>query len=132
MKKPIKVLKINVFDKSISEVEIRPDHLPDIYRELECDLFTCIGLPNGDTMYVDDEGLLASEEAIKPSFYLPDLMRHPLVGNALIMGSTNTGGSASHKTKRQDLGTLMWLSKDISYKFACQVLSEPRQIFPLL
>lgn len=61
----------------------------------KCDTFTCVQLyENGDTAYVDDEGLFnGTITAFKHENY-PD----PLVGNALILGTDETGESVDVST----------------------------------
>ena len=91
---------INPWFQSITEVECG-EGIEDIYRHLsnplgpKVNLF-CIGMnwPNGDTLYVDDEGLL------KPGMRLFNIDRadgQPLAGNGLILGSDAGGNSVDAK-----------------------------------
>ena len=62
--------------------------------------------PNGDTLYVDDEGLL------KPGMRLFGIRRpdgQPLAGNGLIIGSDKRGNSVDAKSGLVDIQTqLEW------------------------
>jgi len=82
--------------KQITEVECG-EGIEDMYRLMsnplgpKVDVF-CIGLlwPNGDVLYVDDEGLLKRGMCL----FDPGRRDHqPLAGNGLILGSDNEGNS---------------------------------------
>jgi len=94
--------------KSVTQVEVSED-FRDIYRKLsnplgpKVDCF-CIGMnwPNGDALYVDDEGLL------KPGMRLFEIGRidgQPLAGNGLILGSDAEGNSIDAKSLLVEIET---------------------------
>jgi len=101
---------INPWLKEITEVDVSED-FRDIYRKLsnplgpKVDCF-CIGMNwrNGDTLYVDDEGLL------KPGMRLFEIGRidgQPLAGNGLILGSDAEGNSVDAKILLTEVQTLV-------------------------
>lgn len=102
----MRAILVNPWTKEITELEIEPG-IHAIYRQLsnplgpKVDCF-CVGVswPNGDTLYVDDEGLL------KSGMRLWDAGRRDrqlLAGNGLILGSSRNGNSVSAKTPLVDL-----------------------------
>lgn len=86
--------------KQVTEVECR-EGIEDMYRLMsnplgpKVDVF-CIGLswPNGDVLYVDDEGLLKRGMRL---FYPGRRDHQPLAGNGLILGSDNESNSTDAK-----------------------------------
>lgn len=101
--KSLKAIKIDVIDKKIIEVEISSNY-KDIYKVLDCDLFTCIspdGFLDGDVLYVDDEGLLKD-----PAIGAFSIKGYPQVlsGHGLILGTDKEGGSISCKI---DINTII-------------------------
>lgn len=101
---------INPWTKEITEVQCG-EGLEDMYRLLSNPLgpkvsVFCVGLswPNGDTLYVDDEGLL------KPGMRLFDpgrRDRQPLAGNGLILGCDDEGNSVDAKIGLVELQTMV-------------------------
>jgi len=105
----MKGLLINPTDKTITEVEIAQGLQP-IYDALgnNCTTFAVpIVYPNGDGMYVDDEGLFKQQNG---GFQFPN-WSYPLLGNALILGSDEEGNSVDVKTTKEEL------LKDIEWLF---------------
>ncbi len=101
---------INPWTKEITEVDCG-EGIQDMYRLLsnplgpKVDIF-CIGMnwPNGDCLYVDDEGLL------KPGMRMFDIGRvdgQPLAGNGLILGSDAEGNSIDAKIMLTELQTIV-------------------------
>jgi len=106
----MRAILINPWFKSITEVDIGGDN--DIEKLLNNPLgpkvyvFTCgMMWPNGDTLYIDDEGLL------KPggrafTIHTDDGIK-ALVGNALILGSDEEGNSVDVKATLTEIQTLV-------------------------
>lgn len=95
----MKAIKIDSTNNTISEIEISKDYR-EISRNIGCDLF-CVGrtLPNGDTLYVDDEGWLNSN--VTRAFGFDGNI---LAGNGLILGcNRNTGDSISVKSSLEQI-----------------------------
>lgn len=86
---------------TITEVELDPnkDRLPQIYTLLRCDTFDCVDLDNGDTLYVDDNGLATRS----PFHFIVADCPQPLVGRGLVLGTNDEGESISAKTTLTDL-----------------------------
>lgn len=80
-------------NRTLTTVELpdSKDRLTAIYRHLQCDTFDVATLPNGDTVYVDDEGLL------KPMkhFFAVRGMPEPFAGRGLVMGIDSRGHSVN-------------------------------------
>ena len=97
MDKQKKAYLINAEARTITEVTVGP--YTDIYPLLGCDTFTCVGLEDEDTLYVDDEGLL------KPQmhFIMYEGYPEPLAGNGLVMGTDSEGESIDPKMSLEDL-----------------------------
>ena len=89
----MKAIKIDAYANTITEVEIGTD-FREISRNIGCDLF-CIGhtLPNGDTLFVDDEGWLNGN--VTRAFGFDGRV---MAGNGLIVGSNRSGDSVSAKS----------------------------------
>lgn len=66
-------------------------------------------LPNGDEVFVNDEGLLGAPEAF---FYIEGAAQ-PFAGNAYVTGATTKAGNSSHA--KSDLGevfrSIRWLTR---------------------
>lgn len=84
-----KAILINAKQATISVVEV--GEYTDIYKHCGFDLFTTVSLGNGETLYVDDEGLINGTEY----GFTIEGYQQPLMGNGLILGSTAGGDSKS-------------------------------------
>lgn len=76
---------------TVQPVDLKPGDtlLPQIYKHLQCDVFTCVGMERGDTVYVDDNGLATGS----PYHFIVDGYPQPLVGRGLVLGSDDEGES---------------------------------------
>ena len=86
-----KGLLIDVVAKTITDIQITDYH--DIYKLIGngCDLFAVpVEFPNGDTIYIDDEGLL---KEVHGGFFMNG-WSYPLCGNAVILGQDEEGDIA--------------------------------------
>jgi hypothetical protein len=93
---------IDPYEKSITTVSYS-GHFEDINRLIGSRVFDLVHLNgHGDDAYVDDEGLLrgdlSQERFIKFASY-PE----PIVGKALVLGSTEDGESAEPKMSHEEL-----------------------------
>jgi len=120
----MKALLINVVNQTITEVEIQ--HTKEIYALIGngCHTFCApVDFPNGDTLFTDDEGLLHDE--LEGCFALEG-WEYPIVGNAVILGSTEDGDVADCKSKPEDiLCQIMWGNKEAAEFHRDTALSEP-------
>ena len=89
MKRNDKALLLNAKENTITEVVIKD--YTDISRLIGCQFFTTVQVnAEGDTLYVDDEGLINGTE-VGFTFEGYD---GPLMGNAVLLGTNrNTGDS---------------------------------------
>lgn len=88
-----KAILIDTSAFEVSEVEIGQDSTSDIYAALKCELFDVVTLPNGDGVYIDDEGLLNDPQRFFAIIGLTPI----LAGNGLIMGVDDEGASVDPK-----------------------------------
>jgi hypothetical protein len=103
----MKAYKIDVEKKDIFEIEIKT--ITDIYEAIgnNCEIFSCpYEMKNGDTVYVDDEGLL--QENVFGCFLLKGF-DNPLVGNSVIINYDKTGEKQNVKTSIDNLKrSILW------------------------
>lgn len=83
----MRAILIDPVNKTVSEVEHNGDYR-DIYRHIECDCFTVVGIDDVDSVFIDDEGLLKDEPG--PFFALKGYPQ-PLAGKGLILGCDEDG-----------------------------------------
>ena len=91
----MKAILINPITQTVVNYDFEGD-FRDIQEILGVDLFTCIGLENGDTLYVDDEGLINGTNEF---FFAPSLYPTPLAGKGLILGTDEMGDSCDCETE---------------------------------
>jgi len=105
-------IKIDVASKSLSIITLNDwqEIAPAISEN--CSLFACpVTFENGDTIYVDEEGLYNDFEG----GFTMDGWRYPLVGNALLIGSDEEGESKNVETTMVELLKMItWVSKEDS------------------
>lgn len=94
-------LLINPANRTITTAELPDtgDKLPAIYNHLECDTFDAITLPNGDALYVDDEGLLKPLQ----HFFAVRGMPEPFAGRGLVVGTDARGRSVTPAMTQDEL-----------------------------
>ena len=88
----MRAIKINSEAQTVEVIDFEGD-FEAIQKEIGVDCFTCVNLDNdGNTLYVDDEGLFKDVP-----FFRLSLFGQPLAGNGLILG-TGFEGESSHAT----------------------------------
>lgn len=95
----MKALKINVVDKTVTEIDV--DNWQQISGKIgnNCQLFCCpIQFENGDILYADDESLLRND--IEGMFVIDKFI---IVGNAIISGSDEDGESTDAKSSIDEI-----------------------------
>lgn len=125
-KKRRKAILIDAVNKTVSEVYTT--EYTDIYKHLDNDnspFTVACTLPNGDAVFVDDEGLLKSD--LDAGFVLEPYNR-PLIGNGLIMGCDEEGETDHCKTNLKDV-KVWFLEKWQAQEWRNLQLSMPVQIF---
>jgi hypothetical protein len=128
-KKLIKGLHIDSETQSIGYVEVEQDNISHIHKHLKCNIFTCIGMPNREAMYVDDESLLFPE-AMFGGFVIPPL-QIVVVGNALILGTGRSGSSIDTEMSLMLLNHIQWLTPEQCRIYANMVFAKGPQILPM-
>jgi hypothetical protein len=88
----MKAILIDPFAQTVMEVEYDGDW-QKISKIIGCQWFSTAGLRNGDTIYVDDEGMFAGETA----FFRHNDYPQPLAGKGLILGTDDEGESVEPK-----------------------------------
>ena len=87
----MRAILIDPYAQEIVEVEYSGDY-NDIYKFLQCDLFTTVYMPDTmDSIYVDDEGLYVENQRY---FKFADYPQ-PLAGMGLVLGCNDEGDSVS-------------------------------------
>lgn len=90
----MKAYKIDATANVITEIQIGKDYR-EISQNIGCELFTVAHtLPNGDTLFVDDEGWLNGN--VTRAFKFAGRV---FAGNGVVLGCNRAGESASVKTK---------------------------------
>lgn len=106
--KTIKAILIDSAAQTFSEINVSNHY--EYYKHLgwECTAFDVpLILDNGDSLFVDDEGLI---HEIKGGFYITGL-DFPIAGNGLLIGGDEEGDDV--KTTIEDLTKLVtWISKE--------------------
>jgi hypothetical protein len=115
MQKNTQAIKIDVASKSLSIVTLNDwqEIAPSISEN--CSLFECpVTFENGDTIYVDEEGLFNHFEG----GFIMDGWKYPLVGNALLIGTDYEGDSKNVETTMYELLKMItWVSKEDSLEW---------------
>lgn len=90
----MKAVLINAEDRTVTDVEY-DGNWKSISETINCRLFTVVsGLPEGDDIYVDDEGLLTANE--DTTYFMFPWYPTPLCGSGLILGfDPETGDSTA-------------------------------------
>jgi hypothetical protein len=124
----MKAIKIDVVNKTISEVEI--NDYKEIYGVIGngCHTFCCpVSFDNEDTIFCDDESLLQDE--VEGCFIMED-WSYPLVGNAVILGIDEEGESVDYKSNIEDIKSkIIFGSKEIANDYKNHAMSQPPVIY---
>lgn len=76
---------INPHTRSIHAISMHEtNQLAQLYQHIQCHLVTATDLANGDTAWLDDEGLFVPDQTF---FMLPGLYEEPLAGICVITGA---------------------------------------------
>ena len=82
----MRAIRIDAVNQKVEVINFEGDYT-EIYKQLDVDCFTCVGLGE-ETLYVDDEGLINGTE----NFFQMEGLQ-PLAGNGLILGTDAEGES---------------------------------------
>ena len=120
----MKALKINVETQTIEEV-LLTENFEDISKEIGngCNYFCCpYVFPNSDTIYADDESLLRQDNIV--GGFMLEGWQTMIVGNAIILGTDDEGGSIDYKTDKDNLyKKISFVEKSLCLKYAKEVMS---------
>jgi len=95
----MKAILINSIDRTVSEVTLKGDSLTALQTAVGGYITVGLDLPNGDTLYVDDEGLLKGNV----TFFEVKNAHQPFAGNGVIVNTTKEGESAPVKSSLEDI-----------------------------
>ena len=96
----MRAIWINSTRNSIIELQLSDeDVLSSLQKYVGGYITVAVDLPNGDTIYVDDEGLLKGNV----DFFEHKLGYQPYAGNGVIVNTTKSGKSASAKSSITDI-----------------------------
>jgi hypothetical protein len=99
----MKAIFIDAVNRKKSDIDFQGDY-KEIQKQIGCDCFTCVELENGDTLFVDDEGLINGEQNF---FAIDGAPYQPYAGNGLILGTNHsTGDSTDCKSNAKDINTI--------------------------
>jgi len=93
--KSVRGILIDPKARSITEVSLPKKDYRKINDLLECRCFTCFGMPNGDTAFVDDEGLIKGDEHLEKvgCYRFTWGTQSHLAGKTLLLGTDEEGES---------------------------------------
>jgi hypothetical protein len=98
----MKAILIDVENKEVKEVEYEGDYT-QVYKFINCELFSMVSIDKENIIYVDDEGLLN-----KPTkFFQIACYRDQLAGNGLILGVDHLGDSVSTSLSVEDIESMV-------------------------
>ena len=89
----MKAFLINPIDETITEVDHDDSDYKNISKAIDAQYFTTVQIhENGDTIYLDDEGLLHGNH--KHTFTLDKVFNQTFVGKGLVLGTNMRNGDA--------------------------------------
>ena len=97
--KQINGLLINSFTQRIEQVALVRNDLKSIYTLLNCTCVDIVRMPNGDSIYVNDNGLFEdsdnpySDEENLVGFFIDGVTASPIAGFGLVLGYDDLDGS---------------------------------------
>lgn len=84
----MKAILIDPFAREVREIEVAAG-IDAIYAAIGAECFCTVGLPDGDAIYLDDEGVFRD----KQQWFAVGNYPHPLAGKGLILGCDEEGES---------------------------------------
>ena len=89
----MKAFLINPLDETITEVDHDNSDYKNISKAIDAKYFTTVQIhEDGDTIYLDDEGLLHGNH--KHTFTLDKVFNQTFVGKGLVLGTNMRNGDA--------------------------------------
>lgn len=103
----MRAIKVDAFERTITEVQV--DGLKDMQAAVDGYIQIALELPNGDTIFVNEEGLLKGWDAW---IYYEGQMQ-PWIGSAIIVGHDGEGESIDAKSTVEEIkNNIRFLSTD--------------------
>ena len=123
-----KAILIDVVAKTITDVQV--GDYTDIYTHIGngCNLFEVpIEFENGDTIYVDEEGLLKEVHG----GFIMEGWSYPLIGNAIIQGTDEEGEAVDYKSDIEELRKkVVFVTKETAWAWqSVSLANKPQVIF---
>lgn len=98
----MKAIKIDVVKKQVYYIDM-DEGIESLHKELECETFTVpYILENDDALYVDDEGLLVTPDALKGAFAIKG-SNQPYFGHGILEGTNDNGESIDVKSSLEEI-----------------------------
>ena len=112
----MKAFLINPLDETITEVDHDDSDYKNISKAIDAKYFTTVQIhEDGDTIYLDDEGLLHGNH--KHTFTLDKVFHQTYVGKGLVLGTNmNTGDAKDVDTSLETLKSRIEFNKLQVYK----------------
>lgn len=103
----MKAIKIDPKNMQVKEIDLPEKEgeidLSCLRKEIECNHFDVVRLPNGDVIFVDDEGLLVE----KPAGFAISSYNQTLMGNGVVIGTGSMGESQPPVSSVQEIEELI-------------------------
>jgi hypothetical protein len=92
--KKLRAILIDPFARTVTKREVEAENIEAIYALGQFETFAVVNLPNGDALYVDEEGLFRGHQedadGVKVGFILNGM--DPMVGRGVILGANHRTG----------------------------------------
>ena len=107
----MKAFLINPIDETITEVDHDDSDYKNISKAIDAKYFTTVQIhEDGDTIYLDDEGLLHGNQ--KYTFTVDKVVHQTYVGKGLVLGTNmNTGDAKDVMTSIDELKSRLEFNK---------------------
>jgi hypothetical protein len=127
----MRAILIDPYNETISEVE-HTGGIDSIYKllsgpERKVGTFTIVGLGKGETLYVDDEGLLHNPT----HFFQWQGYHQPLAGRGLILGSKRSEDAATKLSLDEAKARVRW-ANNLQYEGSDPIPEGTKTIHPVL
>lgn len=103
----MRAILIDPINETIEEVEYNGDY-KQIYKHIDASTFGVVDIPNDDTIFIDDEGLLKDNN----HFFIHKDAYTPIGGKGLVLGIDDRGESVSaHSTLKELRHSITFIGK---------------------
>lgn len=105
----MRAILIDPFTRTVSEIDTDAS-LDDMYRLLDVDLITVIGVGASHAMILDDEGLLKDKEF--QAYFTLEGMSQPLAGKAMILADEYGENRPATLSLKEVEDKVIWLQHE--------------------